>query len=178
MASNEESETKTDASCTVEAVRSPQDLEGAVALFTAYTTALGIDLAFQDFASEMASMPGKYVPPKGELLLAKDATGQAIGCVALRPLPVHGEHVCEMKRLYVSPDGRGTGVGRKLAETIIEVAQNVGYREMRLDTLPSMSAALKLYAGLGFVDIPPYYDTPLEGTRFLSLKLPRTSIRT
>jgi putative acetyltransferase len=178
MASDIETETKTKPHCTVEPVRSPPDLEAAIALFTAYTTALGIDLAFQDFATEMASMPGKYVPPKGELLLAKDAAGHAIGCVALRPLPVHGEYVCEMKRLYVSPEGRGTGAGRKLAETVIEVAESIGYQEMRLDTLPSMSAALKLYAGLGFVGILPYYETPLEGTRFLSLKLPRTSSRT
>ena len=159
---------------TIAPVRSPTDLQAAITLFTAYTTALGIDLAFQDFATEMASMPGKYAPPRGELLFAKDIHGQAIGCVALRPLPAHGEQVCEMKRLYVSPAGRGTGAGRALAEAMIHKAKELGYREMRLDTLPSMGAALKLYAYLGFVDIPAYYDTPLEGTRFLSLDLSST----
>lgn len=154
-------------------VRQPADLAAAISLFTAYTTALGIDLSFQNFADEMASMPGKYAPPEGELLLAKTATGAPVGCVGLRPLPAHGRHVCEMKRLYVSPGGRGTGAGKALALAIVEAAEARGYREMRLDTLQTMTAALALYKGLGFVDIPPYYETPLDGTRFLSLRMPR-----
>lgn len=152
-------------------VREPEDLATAVALFTTYTTALGIDLAFQNFAEEMASMPGKYAPPRGELLLAKSSTDTAVGCVALRPLPAHGEHVCEMKRLYVAPKGRGTGAGKALALAVIEAAEARGYRDMRLDTLATMTAAIKLYETLGFVDIPAYYQTPLSGTRFLSLRL-------
>lgn len=157
---------------TITPVRSPADLASAIALFTAYTNALGIDLAFQDFSTEMASMPGKYAPPRGELLLAKNSAAEAVGCVALRPLPAHGEHVCEMKRLYVAPEGRGTGAGRALAVAVIEVAEARGYREVRLDTLSTMAPALKLYRGLGFIDIPAYYETPLKETRFLSLRLP------
>lgn len=164
-------------SITVFPVRTPEDLQTTIGFFTAYTDALNIDLAFQDFSTEMASMPGKYNPPKGDLFLAKDSSGRPIGCVALRPLPHHGEHVCEMKRLYVAPAGRGTGAGKALAEAAILTAESLGYRDIRLDTLPSMSAALKLYARLGFVDIPAYYATPLEGTRFLSLELPRTSAK-
>lgn len=155
-------------------VRTPEDLAATIELFTAYSTALGIDLSFQDFSAEMASMPGKYAPPRGELLLAKNtSSGEPIGCVALRPLSGHGDHVCEMKRLYVAPAGRGSGAGKALAVTVIQVAEKLGYREMRLDTLSTMTAALKLYDALGFVDIPAYYETPLEGTRFLSLKLLR-----
>ncbi|ETN36609.1 uncharacterized protein HMPREF1541_08887 [Cyphellophora europaea CBS 101466] len=158
---------------TVTPVREADDLSAAISLFTAYTTALGIDLAFQDFSTEIASMPGKYSPPTGELLLAKDRSGNPVGCVALRPLPAHGSHICELKRLYISPAGRGTGTGKILALAIIEVAERLGYQEIRLDTLSTMTPALNLYMGLGFVDIPAYYETPLEGTRFLSLKLPR-----
>lgn len=159
---------------TIIPVRQADDLASTISLFQAYTAALGIDLAFQNFAEEIASMPGKYAPPQGELLLARDSAGTAIGCVALRPLPDHGDHVCEMKRLYVTPEGRGTGAGKTLALAIVEAAESRGYKEMRLDTLPSMAAALSLYERLGFVDIPAYYDTPLEGTRFLSLRLPRS----
>jgi ribosomal protein S18 acetylase RimI-like enzyme len=154
-------------------VRLEDDLASTLSLFKAYTSALGFDLAFQNFSEEMASMPGKYSIPKGELLLAKTSAGTPVGCVALRPLPAHGEHVCEMKRLYVTPEGRGTGAGKALALAVIEAAEARGYKEMRLDTLPRMTAALALYERLGFVDIPAYYETPLEGTRFLSLRLPQ-----
>ena len=115
-------------------------------------------------------MPGKYSPPQGELLLARNADGVGTGCGGLRPLGIEG--VAEMKRLYVAPAGRGTGVGRALAVALVETAQKLGYSEIRLDTLPSMRAAIGLYEQLGFVDIEPYYETPLEGTRFLSLRLP------
>lgn len=152
-------------------VRSQPDLQDTIALFYEYAQSLGFDLSFQDFDGEMAAMPGKYTPPTGELLLARNWSGGAIGCVALRPLGLHG--VCEMKRLYVPPAGRGTGVGTALAVKIIEIAAKLGYSEMRLDTLPSMKAAIGLYERFGFVDIEAYYTTPMEGTRFLSLKLPR-----
>jgi ribosomal protein S18 acetylase RimI-like enzyme len=163
-----------DSAVTISPVRTPDDLSSAVALFHEYTERLAIDLTFQDYATEMASMPGKYSPPKGDLLLAKlPATNIPIGCVALRPLPNAGDHVCEMKRLYVAPAGRGSGAGRALALAVISLAEQLGYREMRLDTLSTMAAALKLYHGLGFVSIPAYYSTPIEGTSFLSLALPR-----
>ncbi|MDE2361309.1 MAG: GNAT family N-acetyltransferase [Hyphomicrobiales bacterium] len=138
-------------------------------LFAAYARSLPIDLAYQNFDEECASLPGAYAPPRGALLLARDTGGAAIGCVALRPLPPEG--ICEMKRLYVAPAGRGAGAGRALAEKIVSIARIIGYREMRLDTLPSMRAALELYRSLGFAEIAPYYDTPVVGTIFMALDL-------
>ena len=158
------------------AVRTASDLTDTIALFYSYAASLGFDLAFQNFDAEMAGMPGKYSPPQGELLLARNEAGTAIGCVGLRPLPsdTPSPKICEMKRLYVTPEGRGTGVGKALTSTIITAAKELGYSEMRLDTLPSMRAALKMYQAIGFEDIPAYYETPLEGTHFLALKLPGT----
>ena len=152
----------------IRAVRTAEDLEATKALFNAYAASLGINLSYQNFVAEMAAMPGKYAPPDGELLLARDGNGAAIGCVGLRPLE---DGVCEMKRLYVAPEGRGLGVGRALAEDIIKTARRIGYREMRLDTLPSLTAAIALYKDMGFVAIPAYYDTPIAGTLFFSLLL-------
>lgn len=150
-------------------VRSAADLSATIELFRAYAAALDIELSYQDFEAELAAMPGKYAPPAGELLLARDIAGQPVGCVALRPLPEQG--CCEMKRLYVSPGGRGLGLGRELVGAVIEAARRIGYREMRLDTLPTMASALGLYRSCGFVPIPPYYDTPIEGTVFLGRSL-------
>jgi len=160
---------------TIVPVRDPADLKDTISLFYAYAESLGFDLAFQNFDTEMANMPGKYSPPNGELLLARNSDELAIGCVGLRPLPSPDadSQICEMKRLYVTPPGRGTGVGKALASEIIAVAAQLGYAEMRLDTLPSMVTALKMYRLFGFEDIPAYYETPLEGTHFLSLKLER-----
>ena len=151
--------------------RSPEDIEASRHLFSAYAQSLGIDLSFQNFPSELASLPGKYAPPTGEILLAKEeSSGKAVGCVAVRPLPLH-EACCEMKRLYVLPAGRGLGIGKKLVPAIIEVATQLGYREIRLDTLPHMVEAVRLYENEGFVRTDPYYDTPLAGTIFLAKKL-------
>ncbi|KEF52742.1 uncharacterized protein A1O9_11159 [Exophiala aquamarina CBS 119918] len=159
-------------------VRTAGDLASAITLFHAYAGSLGIDLSFQNFSAEMSSMPGKYSPEAGgELLLARDtASGEAIGCVALRALQLPAAlstSSCEMKRLYVTPAGRGTGMGKALAAGILDVAERLGYGEVRLDTLPTMVAARNMYRALGFVEIAPYYETPLEGTHFLSLRLPR-----
>ena len=157
---------------TISAVVSEDDLRDTITLIEAYSKSLGIDLSFQDFATEMRSMPGKYAPPTGSLLLARDDTaGQAIGCVGLRQLGLNG--CCEMKRLYVDPKGRGLGLGKALAEAVIEEAKRLGYRAMRLDTLTSMQSARALYKKLGFVEVSPYYDTPIEGTSFLELDLTR-----
>ncbi|HEY2133118.1 MAG TPA: GNAT family N-acetyltransferase [Acetobacteraceae bacterium] len=158
-----------DAFFTIEPVRSPADLAATVRLFNAYASSLGIDLAFQDFAAELAGMPGKYAPPAGELLLARDNQGEVLGCVGLRPIKPDGS--CEMKRLYVAPRGRGLGLGRALIDAIIKEAVRIGYREMRLDTLPSMVKAIALYRKAGFQPIAPYYDTPLAGTMFLGRAL-------
>lgn len=173
-------------------VRNATDLADTITLFYAYAESLGFDLTFQNFSAEMAGMPGKYSPAAsaaavggGELLLARDlASGKAIGCIGLRPLASSDDddeeeeeekkkRSCEMKRLYVTPEGRGTGVGKALVSQILDVAESRGYAEVRLDTLPSMIAALNMYRALGFVEIEPYYDTPMEGTHFLSLSLPR-----
>jgi GNAT superfamily N-acetyltransferase len=143
---------------------------GAIAgLFQAYAESLPVDLAYQDFAAELAGLPGKYVPPLGALLIARDKAGMPLGCVALRPMTAAA--CCEMKRLYVAPAGRGLGLGRALVEAICTEARRLGYREIRLDTLPSMTEAIALYTRLGFTPIPAYYDTPVTGTHFLARAL-------
>ncbi|MDP3739861.1 MAG: GNAT family N-acetyltransferase [Hyphomonadaceae bacterium] len=149
-------------------VRSAGDLAATVELFQAYAASLEVDLAYQDFSAELAAMPGKYAPPAGELLLARDAGGRPLGCVGLRPLAGGS---CEMKRLYVSPDGRGLGLGKALVDALLAAAKAIGYREMRLDTLPAMTSAIGLYRANGFVAIEPYYDTPVVGTVFLARQL-------
>jgi GNAT superfamily N-acetyltransferase len=159
----------TDAVFRIGPVGTAADVAAVARLFEAYAASLGVDLAYQDFAGELASLPGKYAAPDGALLLARDLGGQALGCVALRPMPFAG--CCEMKRLFVAPQGRGLGLGRALAEAIVAAAAGIGYREMRLDTLPFMTEAIALYRALGFVPIEPYYDTPVAGTIFLARQL-------
>jgi ribosomal protein S18 acetylase RimI-like enzyme len=149
--------------------RTPADLAAVAGLFRAYAASLPVGLDYQDFDDELAGLPGKYAPPAGELLLALDAAGAPMGCGALRPLAPGG--VCEMKRLYLDPGARGTGLGRALAERIVDAARRLGYRELRLDTLPSMGAAQGLYADMGFTEIAPYYAPTPEGTVFLMLRL-------
>jgi ribosomal protein S18 acetylase RimI-like enzyme len=134
----------------------------------AYAASLSVDLAYQEFTAELDGLPGRYAPPAGALLLARDAQGQPAGCVALRPL---GPGIAEMKRLYVVPAARGTGLGRALALAVLERARAGGHREVRLDTLPEMAGAQALYASLGFAEIEPYYPTPVAGTRFMALRL-------
>lgn len=144
-----------------------RDIVEIEALFRAYEAHIGVDLSYQGFADELATLPGKYAPPRGQLLIARNAAGTAIGCVALRPIDVR---CCEMKRLFVSPQGRGLGLGRALAEAVIAEAAKLGYAELRLDTLPSMHEAIALYRTLGFVPIAPYYAAR-EGTLFMALSL-------
>ncbi|MCM8610639.1 carbonate dehydratase [Accumulibacter sp.] len=132
-----------------------------------YAAWLGVDLSFQDFDQEMASLPGAYAPPAGRLFYA-ERDGQAAGCVAIRPLSAG---LCELKRLYVEPSQRGYGVGRDLTLAAIKAAKEIGYRKLLLDTLPAMRVAVKLYRELGFKETPAYYQTPLEGTMFLALDL-------
>ncbi|MBW4696540.1 MAG: GNAT family N-acetyltransferase [Aphanocapsa lilacina HA4352-LM1] len=127
---------------------STDDLAIITGLFQAYSTSLGIDLSYQDFESELAGLPGKYAPPAGALLLARDESNRPLGCVALRSLSIEG--VCEMKRLYVAPEGRGRGIGKALMLAVIGEASKKGYREMRLDTLPAMATAQAIYRAAGF----------------------------
>lgn len=146
---------------------SAADLRHARALFEEYAASLEFDLDFQDFAAELAGLPGAYAPPRGRLLLAFHEN-QAAGCVALRELE---EGVCEMKRLYVRPGFRDLRVGRALAEAILREAREIGYARMRLDTVPSMERARTLYRDLGFREIPPYRFNPIPGTAFMELRL-------
>ena len=143
------------------------DLDDVRALFEEYAASLPFDLGFQAFARELAELPGAYAPPRGALLIARH-DGAAVGCVALRPL---GPETCEFKRLYVRPGARGSGAGRRLTERALDEARQMGYRRIRLDTLPGMEPAQALYLTLGFRDVPPYTPNPIAGARFLELAL-------
>ena len=151
---------------TITAAR-PDDLVQVQSLFSEYASGLGIDLSFQDFDRELAALPGDYAPPTGCILLAKE-TSEAVGCVALRRI---SEDVCEMKRLYVKSAFREQGLGRKLAEYVIGEGRARGYRIMKLDTLPSMREALRLYESLGFRKTAPYRYNPVKGAVFMQLDI-------
>jgi GNAT superfamily N-acetyltransferase len=143
------------------------DLAAVRELVREYADSLGFNLHFQQFEQELADLPGGYGPPGGCLLLAM-AAGIPGGCVGVRPL--EGE-ICEMKRLYVRPQARKSGLGRALAEAAISFGARAGYERMRLDTLPTMDQARALYAALGFTPIPPYRYNPIPDTLYLELKL-------
>jgi ribosomal protein S18 acetylase RimI-like enzyme len=157
----------------IRSASSPRDIAHARALFEAYAAQLGVSLCFQGFDEELATLPGDYAPPRGGLWLAGDADAP-IGCVALRPLD-HAEaapgEAAELKRLYVAPAARGTGLGRRLAQTAIDHARAAGYRAIKLDTLAQMDAARALYADLGFRPCAAYYHNPLGGTLYMELTL-------
>jgi putative acetyltransferase len=149
---------------------SPADIAIARELFLEYAASLGFSLCFQSFDQELASLPGKYAAPAGRLLLAHEE-GTWAGCVALRPLE---PGICEMKRLYVRPSFRGRGLGRTLAERVLDDGRLMGYERIRLDTVePIMGAAVALYRALGFREIAPYGDHPIAGTLFMELDFRR-----
>lgn len=145
----------------------PEDLPVVRELFEEYGRTLGIDLSFQGFEEELASLPGKYAPPDGTMILAR-LDGKPCGCVALRRI---NHRTCEMKRLYVRPESRGLRVGGELVRRIIEAAEGRGYETMRLDTLPSMKSAVSLYRSFGFLEIEPYIYNPIPGALFMEKRL-------
>jgi len=145
----------------------PSNLGTVQALFREYAAALDFSLCFQGFDQELASLPGEYAPPGGQVLLAL-IDGMPAGCVAQRPF---GLDACEMKRLYVRPSARGVGAGRLLAERIVAGARQRGYARMLLDTVPQMTAAIALYRSLGFREIPPYRENPIPGALYFELHL-------
>lgn len=145
----------------------PEHVEIVRTLFREYAEAIGTDLEYQGFSAELVALPHPYVSPGGALLIAR-VDDKVAGCVGLRPI---GGGVGEMKRLYVRPAHRKSGLGQQLVQAVIAAAHEAGHRELRLDTLTSMTSAQALYRRLGFVEIPPYNTTHLPGTRFYSLDL-------
>ncbi len=164
------------AQATIREATTPDDVAQARALFVEYAQWLGVDLCFQGFDEELATLPGAYARPRGRLLLA-GPPGEAFGCIALRPLDaVDGDAaagVGEVKRLYVRPAARNAGWGRRLAERLVADARAIGYAELKLDTLDWMQSARALYGALGFRACAPYYDNPLPGVVYMSLSLDR-----
>lgn len=149
----------------------PADWDAIRGLLREYAAQLGVDLCFQDFETELAGLPGPYAPPRGALLIAR-VDGSLAGCCALRPLD-HSDYAnaCEMKRLYVRPQYRGLGLGRQLAEAILDAARQAAYASVLLDTLSDMETARALYQDLGFIEIPPYYYNPIPGSHYLKADL-------
>lgn len=149
----------------------PEELGAAREIIREYALALGFDLCFQDFEGELARLPGDYAAPAGALLLAW-VDGALAGCGAFRPLAdVDYANACEMKRLYVRKPFRRFGLGRQLAQALIDGATQAGYSAMLLDTLDDMEAARELYASLGFEEVPPYYYNPIAGAHYLKVEL-------
>lgn len=146
-------------------------IDAVCGIFREYAAGLGIDLCFQGFDAELAGLPGEYAAPHGALLLAT-VDGAIAGCGAMRPLPEADEaNACEMKRLYVRPAFRRFGLGRLIAQALMDRATAAGHSAMLLDTLDDMEAARGLYASLGFEDVPPYYFNPIPGAHYLRARL-------
>jgi putative acetyltransferase len=149
----------------------PEELAQLREIFREYARGLGVDLCFQNFEQELAGLPGEYAPPRGALVVAH-VDGELAGCVALRPLDTADyPNAAEMKRLYVRRAFRGFGLGRQLAEAILDAARQAGYASVLLDTLDDMEAARALYEDLGFEAIPPYYHNPIAGAHYLKVDL-------
>ncbi len=152
---------------TIVAAAGPGDIEAARTLFLEYAAWLGEDLCFQGFEAELAGLPGDYAGERGALFIAKSGDSAA-GCVALRPFDAD---TGEVKRLYVRPAFRGTGLGERLAMRALEAARDAGYDRLVLDTLDKMGAAVRLYGKLGFRPIAAYYDNPLKGALYFELRM-------
>lgn len=155
----------------VVAERAP-DIAAARSIFLDYAASLPIDLGFQGFDAELAALPGEYAAPHGQLLLAQTPRGETVACGAMRPLhDCDYANACEMKRLYVRPQCRGYGLGRMIAQALLDEARRAGYSVVLLDTLDEMESARTLYESLGFVEIPPYYYSPVPGAHYLKADL-------
>ena len=151
--------------------RGAEDMAGVREIFKEYAAGLGVALDFQDFDGELASLPGDYAQPRGALLLAQ-VNGEIAGCCALRPLDgCDYSNAAEMKRLYVRPAFRGLGLGRQLADAILDAARHAGYACVLLDTLDDMEAARALYEDLGFEEVPPFYHNPHAGAHYLKVDI-------
>lgn len=156
---------------TLSAATDTEALDTARELFQEYADSLGVNLDFQDFENELATLPGDYAEPRGAILLAW-VDGAVAGCCALRPLDTSDyPNAAEMKRLYVRKAFRGFGLGQELAEGTLDAARRAGYACVLLDTLDDMESARALYAGLGFEEIPPYYHNPLPGSHYLKVDI-------
>ena len=159
-------------------VSRPEELENCRRLFREYAEQLQVDLCFQGFEAELAALPGEYAESAGGRLLLALVDGEPAGCGALRHLAdVDHVNACEMKRLYVRRGFRRYGLGRTLAQTLIDAAREIGYSNMLLDTLDDMEAARELYASLGFREVPPYYFNPIPGAHYLCVDLDDTTTR-
>jgi putative acetyltransferase len=151
----------------IESVETEKAFDELKSLFREYQTALNLDLCFQNFETELQGLSQMYGPPQGKAFIARQG-GKAVGCVAVRGLE---PGISEMKRLYVRPIARKTGLGRTLADLAVTTARDLGYAKMRLDTLASMAEAVRLYQAMGFREIDPYCPNPLESPIFMELDL-------
>jgi len=145
----------------------PEDRDAIISIFREYIGSASVDLGFQDYEAEFATLPGRYAMPQGQILLVWQG-GQVVGCAALRPID---EATCEMKRVYLRSSTRGIGLGRKLVERILHEARAAGYHRICLDVLPEFTAATRIYETLGFQPAPPVSFNPVPGTQFLALDL-------
>jgi putative acetyltransferase len=143
------------------------ELEEVRNIFIEYSEFLKVDLCFQDFENELQTLHEVYSPPKGCIILAKEED-KVIGCIALKPIE---EGVCEMKRLYVRPIGRGKLLGKRLVEELIIFAKESGYKTMKLDTLTTLTYAVELYRSMGFIETKPYVYNPLNEVLYFELTL-------
>lgn len=156
---------------TIRAPSLPAELEAVRSIFREYADSLNVDLCFQGFEDELQQLPGLYDAPRGALLIA-EVEGSIAGCCALRPLDtVDYSNASEMKRLYVRKAFRGFGLGRELAETMLDRARQAGYACVLLDTLDEMESARAMYADMGFEEIPPYYHNPIAGAHYLKVDI-------
>jgi GNAT superfamily N-acetyltransferase len=149
-------------------VRTDREFQTAAELFKEYVSQLGVDLSFQNFDQEVKDLSQEYSRPDGILFIAWQNEQTPLGCFGIRKLE---DSVCELKRMYVSAQARGLGIGRQLLRKAVAAGRELGYTTMRLDTLPKMAAAMNLYEKEEFYEIAPYRFNPIAGTKYLEVKL-------